>query len=79
MIVKTFSAPNRAKASFQNDEKENHEILGSLLLVIYAGFCSDDENVKNISYNVLAATQESFGLDFGCKLASSISRSTRAS
>ncbi|CEP64236.1 RasGAP domain-containing protein LALA0_S10e05600g [Lachancea lanzarotensis] len=52
----------------QNEEKEHNEILGSLLLVVYAGFCSNDEEVKNVSYNVLAATQEAFGLDFGCKL-----------
>ncbi|SCU88882.1 LAFA_0E15060g1_1 [Lachancea sp. 'fantastica'] len=54
--------------AIHNDEKEHNEILGSLLLVIYAGFCSDDEEVKDISYNVLAATQEAFSLDFGFKL-----------
>ncbi|KAM3161127.1 Ras-GAP domain-containing protein [Lachancea thermotolerans] len=71
-IEEEYDSPNseNTKQSHNphNDEKETQEILGSLLLVIYAGFCSDDENVKNISYNVLAATQESFGLDFGCKL-----------
>ncbi|SCU85403.1 LANO_0C04170g1_1 [Lachancea nothofagi CBS 11611] len=53
---------------YQNEDKEHNDILGSLILVVYAGFCSNDEDVKNISYNVLAATQDSFGLDFGCKL-----------
>ncbi|CUS22629.1 LAQU0S06e02366g1_1 [Lachancea quebecensis] len=71
-IEEEYDSPNSENSkqfhNSHNDEKETHEILGSLLLVIYAGFCSDDENVKNISYNVLAATQESFGLDFGCKL-----------
>ncbi|SCU90650.1 LADA_0F05556g1_1 [Lachancea dasiensis] len=56
------------KQNSQSDEKELNEILGSLLLVIYAGFCSDNDEVKNISYNVLAATQKSFGINFGCNL-----------
>lgn len=51
-----------------SDEHEVKEIFGDILLVIFAGFCSDDDDVKNISYNLLAATQESFNLDFGCKL-----------
>ncbi|SCV00612.1 LAME_0G10902g1_1 [Lachancea meyersii CBS 8951] len=54
--------------TIQNDEREHNEVLSSLLLVIYAGLCSDNEEVKNISYNILAASQEAFGLDFECKL-----------
>ncbi|SCU84295.1 LAMI_0C06964g1_1 [Lachancea mirantina] len=58
-------APNN---DTQNDESETREILGHLLLVVYAGFCSGDEDVKAVSYNLLAVTQEAFELDFGCKL-----------
>ncbi|CAL9732625.1 inhibitory regulator protein Ira1p [Monosporozyma unispora] len=52
-------------------EKENKyntnrdEIVAHLCLVILVGLFSEDETIKNISYNLLVSTQNAFCLDFG--------------
>ncbi|CCF57120.1 hypothetical protein KAFR_0C01250 [Kazachstania africana CBS 2517] len=43
----------------------NNELVGHLLLVMAVGLFSTDKEVKNLSYNLIAATETAFNLDFG--------------
>lgn len=50
----------------RNKNKTNRdEIIAHLCLVILVGLFSDDESIKNISYNLLVSTQNAFHLNFG--------------
>ncbi|CCK72560.1 GTPase-activating protein IRA1 KNAG_0K01960 [Huiozyma naganishii CBS 8797] len=44
-----------------------NEIIGHLCLVFIVGLFNEDDTVKNISFNLLVATQEAFKLDLGTK------------
>lgn len=43
------------------------ELVAHLCLVILVNLFGDDDNVKNISYNLMVALQDAFDLDFGTK------------
>lgn len=47
--------------------KESQEIICHLSLVILNGLFNDDNEVKNISYNLLVVTQNAFNLNFGSR------------
>lgn len=47
--------------------KESRDIICHLCLVILASLFSDDKLLKNISYNLIVAIQDSFDLDMGTK------------
>lgn len=48
-----------------NYDTNRDEIVAHLCLVILVGLFSEDESIKNISYNLMVSTQNAFNLDFG--------------
>ena len=64
----SFSTSSSAVNASYCNVKEVGEIISHLSLVILVGLFNEDDLVKNISYNLLVATQEAFNLDFGTRL-----------
>ncbi|EJS44753.1 ira1p [Saccharomyces arboricola H-6] len=64
----SFSSSSSAVNASDCKVKEVGEIVSHLSLVIIVGLFNEDDLVKNISYNLLVATQEAFNLDFGTRL-----------
>ena len=64
----SFSTSSSAVNASDCNVKEVGEIISHLSLVILVGLFNEDDLVKNISYNLLVATQEAFNLDFGTRL-----------
>ncbi|CAI4055633.1 GTPase-activating protein IRA1 SKDI_02G2510 [Saccharomyces kudriavzevii IFO 1802] len=64
----SFSTSSSAVSASDCNVKEVGEIISHLSLVILVGLFNEDDLVKNISYNLLVATQEAFDLDFGTRL-----------
>lgn len=61
-----YSAINTEILEKKNKITTNRdEIVAHLCLVILVGLFSDDESIKNISYNLLVSTQNAFHLNFG--------------
>lgn len=58
----TSSLSNIRNKKYFDNEKET---LAHILLIVLVGLFNKDDIVKNISYNLLATTQEAFNLDFG--------------
>ncbi|GAV47238.1 hypothetical protein ZYGR_0H00790 [Zygosaccharomyces rouxii] len=69
------SLASDAEDTVTDTDKDEHEqrckTVCHLLLIIMVGLFSEDETVKNVSYNLLAATQDTFKLDFGTRFHSS--------
>ncbi|KAH3673523.1 hypothetical protein WICMUC_003629 [Wickerhamomyces mucosus] len=49
----------------ENSETSDYDILGQLFNVIFLGLTSSSEEVRSISYNLLATSQKHFQLDLG--------------
>lgn len=49
----------------KRESDERRKTICHLFLVILVGLFNEDDTVKNISYNLLATTQDTFGLEFG--------------
>ncbi|AMD22856.1 HHR087Cp [Eremothecium sinecaudum] len=61
--------PGAILSSQDHDKKKDITyIIGHILMIIFVGLNSEDEAVEAVGYNLLAATQSTFGLNFGHKL-----------
>ncbi|SMN19557.1 similar to Saccharomyces cerevisiae YBR140C IRA1 GTPase-activating protein that negatively regulates RAS by converting it from the GTP-to the GDP-bound inactive form [Maudiozyma saulgeensis] len=60
------SASNSSNSTDKGN-KERNEIISHLCLIILVGLFNEDDTVKHISYNLMVATQNAFGLNFGTK------------
>ena len=49
-------------------KNDTNDLIGHLILVVMVGLFSDDNLVKNLSYNMLVAAEETFDLRFGLPL-----------
>ncbi|KAL3241122.1 Inhibitory regulator protein IRA2 [Nakaseomyces bracarensis] len=59
--------PNKTVCSSEAYIRESKEIICHLALVILVGLFNEDNDVKNISYNLLVVTQNAFNLNFGSR------------
>ncbi|CDF87615.1 BN860_10462g1_1 [Zygosaccharomyces bailii CLIB 213] len=57
--------------SNKNEYEQRLKTVCHLLLIVVVGLFNEDDVVKNVSYNLLAATQDAFELDFGTRFHSS--------
>ncbi|CAB4253634.1 GTPase-activating protein IRA1 [Maudiozyma barnettii] len=62
-LVSSSNSTNTA----EKDNREINEIISHLCLIILVGLFNEDDTVKHISYNLMVATQNAFGLNFGTK------------
>lgn len=47
------------------ETKETRQTIAHLLLIVFVGLLNEDDAIKSVSYNLMAATQETFGLICG--------------
>ncbi|QID87911.1 Ras GTPase activating protein ira2 [Saccharomyces pastorianus] len=59
------SASSSKSSAKDKEQKERNKLLCHLLLVSLIGLFDENKKMKNSSYNLVAATEISFGLNFG--------------
>lgn len=71
-FTKNRATDSPAETLFKQDvEKSLEDMLGQLFNVVFLGLTSSSEEIRSISYNLLAASQKRFNLDLGRQLANS--------
>lgn len=71
-FTKNRASDSPAETLFKQDvEKSLEDMLGQLFNVVFLGLTSSSEEIRSISYNLLAASQKRFNLDLGRQLANS--------
>lgn len=71
-FTKNRATDSPAETLFKQDvEKSLEDMLGQIFNIVFLGFTSSSEEIRSISYNLLAVTQKQFQLDLGRELAQS--------
>lgn len=71
-VVNVPSALENNEDNSNKDENEQkRKTVCHLILIIIIGIYNEDDTVKNVAYNLSAATQDAFNLDFGTRFHSS--------